>query len=214
MNNAQKFNQIVGQILSSSSKKALDDFNVFHATTQFRLEAAEFFLKKLQDIKSSEGYLLGKLHRESRFYLEVFFIELYNALDSSFLQEVNLALGLGLNPKDVNPGSINGELKSKRIKNTAVERFNKLRDNEKTWLWELMQFRHRASHREMAGFHAYKTVGAEDSYVEYLRHPVDSNRRTDKEVIPYCEEQLEQMKQLLDNLYGDFVQDINAIYGV
>lgn len=178
--------------------------NASHDVVIFKLWATEFFLDKLKGIHKKESILTGKSHKEARAYLDGFLFELISALDI-FLQEINVAFKINL---PITTFNLLKSLHKKKPNSRGLDKLWKLRNNQNSWLYQLIEYRRHTTHRGFIGRHIYS--GGDKDGQEYLKKDPKNSKSppADKEIIPYCEENLANMKNLIDNLYLDFFKEL------
>ena len=138
--------------------------------------------------------------------MDAFLFEVIAAKDF-FLQEINTAfIRPALNPQDVDDGRLMGcSLLPDNVRNKVVGKIRKLKSQKDSWLWRLNNYRNVATHRHLLRRDFKVEVGGGDGIPRvYLpMDPDDSSKGSlDKQVIPYCEESLKQMAELLEELYS------------
>ncbi len=173
-------------------------------SVQDKLEAADYFIDSLKYCqKEARGILASASPNIVTALLDAFLFEVIAAKDF-FLQEVNRAFRLGLSRKDVNEKTL---LRNAKLTNEAKEQVGKLQGllgNSDSWLWRLNNYRNTAAHRHVIRRKIVAIVGGPNEIRLFLdADPEDPlGKSSDKEIIPYCEESLGQMKDYLKELYS------------
>ncbi|HUT97173.1 MAG TPA: hypothetical protein VMW60_03530 [Dehalococcoidales bacterium] len=181
-----------------------------------KLKRAEYFLNNLKALADEAGgFAHIKKQQEMRANLDGFFFEVISAKDF-FLQGINDVYGLGLKK---NSATDIGQLKcqlgliylrrtdsdAKSLSNAlkAAEAIEGLISRKNSWLWIINTYRNSATHRELLHF-GHVVIPRENIKTYLFKDPEDGLQgNADIEVIPYCEQSLAQMKELLERLYSE-----------
>lgn len=199
MNNAEIFYK---EALKRGVKPEI--INAYHDVVIFKFWAAEFFLNKLKEIHKNESVLTEKSHKEARAYLDGFLFELVSSIDI-FLQEINVAFNINL---PITTSYLLDKLLKIKPNSTGLNKLSNLMNNKNYWLYQLMEYRRHTTHRGFIGRHIY-SGGDKDGQEYFKKDPKDSKSPpANKEIIPYCDESILQMKKLIDELYADFVKEL------
>jgi hypothetical protein len=195
MSNVDIFQHLVNVHLNNSNRGY---FNQFHERVQFKLEAAKYFLERLEKLERTAGNLASASRSEVELNLDAFLYEVVGALDP-LLQEINIALGLGSKLKEVNMSNIISKLpKDSHLRNTLVTAD---RDTQ-GWFWRLREYRNHSAHRKIIGFNIF-IGGTEDGDVYLHEDPLDTKKgRAKEKVMPYCQNSVKRMEYLIDEIYG------------
>src|SRR4030042_1390664 len=136
MPNADIFQHVVNTNLIDSAR---GHFMQFHERVQFKLDAARYFLNKLEELDKKAGSLVntGIARSDVELNLDAFLYEVVGALDP-LLQEINVAFRLGLQPQEVDMSTIIPKLpEGSQVKKTL----GKLNGNTNGWFWRLREYR-------------------------------------------------------------------------
>jgi len=161
-------------------------------TVNFKFERAEYFLERLGAIQ------IGS--QPWRAYLEAFFFELISAKDF-FLQTINDKYKLGLERDEATSIPKLKQRLSDKPALEVVESIEGKLSDPNSWLWKLNNYRNSATHRELLHIGYVPS----NSHVEahLFEDPEDSKKGNMKlEVIPYCEQSLDTMRDFLEELYS------------
>lgn len=178
-----------------------------------KLERAEYFLQHLKDLREEYGSLasVGRRQQEMRATLDGFFFELVSAKDF-FLQGVNDKF-VQL-PRD--EATQISKLKNCLDCRSAIEALGVVKQLEKklsdpsSWLWEINNYRNSATHRELLPLGLVWSSDTEMVRTYLFKDPENpSQGNAEVEVIPYCEQSLDKMKRLLENLYSQLKIQVN-----
>ena len=170
----------------------------FHERVQFKIDAARYFLSRLEELDQKAGSLVGTgIERyDVELNLDAFLYEVVGALDP-LLQEINVAFGLGKNPDEVRMSTIIPKLPKRSQVRKAL---GKLDRDVNGWFWKLRKYRNHSAHRKIIGFSIDLVVGGGAVYLH--KDPLDPSKgRADTEVIQYCQDSVENMKETIENLY-------------
>ncbi|GEM_PF-3791574 len=150
--------QTLGQLRDIQSKvdketsTALHNWSVFHWSTRFKLEAAEYHAKVIRHInRTPVNDEEDTVHYRLRHWqFDEFFFQLIGAFDT-LLQEINALYKLGLNTKKVNWKTIEKAANQSQFRSLEVINFLK-RQCDEPWLVEVGNFRNASTHRHFAPF--------------------------------------------------------------
>jgi hypothetical protein len=162
-----------------------------------KLERAEYFLDQIQSIA------IGT--QPWRACLEAFFFELISAKDF-FLQELNDKYALGLERDEATRIElIKRCLSCKRYSPEleVIRSIEKEMSNQNSWFWKLNNYRNSATHRELLSLGYEASTDFDHVHAYLFEDPEDiskGNMRT--EVIPYCEQSLDAVKNYFEGLYS------------
>ena len=173
-----------------------------------KLERAGHFLGNLKTLAKDAGgfaHIKREKQQEMRANLDGFFFEIISAKDF-FLQ--------GINDKYVHLPKDEGTRidQLKRCldcgQNTKaldiVKSIERELTSKESWLWKLNNYRNSATHRELLHLGYVASTALEKVEVYLFADPEDPSKgNADMEVIPYCEQSLTQMKELLERLYSE-----------
>jgi len=203
MSNADVFQHMVETNLADSRL-----FLQFHERVQFKLDASRYFLDRLKELEQKAGSLVssGIKRHDVELNLDAFLYEVVGALDP-LLQEINVAFTLNLKQEDVCINSIIDNLpKGSQVRKTLATHHG----DTQGWFWRLREYRNHSAHRKIIGFSIY-VGGTEDGDVYLHKDPRDiSKGRADETVIQYCQNSVERMEQLLDEIYRLSASDLSS----
>jgi Cthe_2314-like HEPN len=181
------------EIESEEEKKLLDD------RIEFKLWAAHRHLDKLEKIEKFYGGIMGKNRIYAEDELDCYIAQIIGAKDS-LLMLINERLKLNIPEDKVTSKTINKELE-KRNNQAIVFDLNKLNCDKSSWYWILRKLRNKSIHLSILSKQAKVNVGATPSTVKnYLLSPPDYNTPMDKEIIVFLEENLTNMRNLVDRI--------------
>ena len=208
MSNADIFQHIINTHLSDSTRGY---FMQFHERVQFKLDAARYFLNRLDELDQKAGSLVNT--SIARFDVELnldgFLYEVVGTLDP-LLQEINVTFTLDLKQEDVCINSMIGKLpKGSQVRKTLAT----LHGDTQGWFWRLREYRNHSAHRKIIGFHITVQVGSGtgERAVYLFKDPLDPDKgRADTEVIQYCQDSLKNMEQLIEEIYGLCITELSS----
>jgi hypothetical protein len=115
------------------------------------------------------------------------------------LQEINIAFGLGLAPKDVKISAIN---KSLPDASKTKEILARLHSDKRGWFWTLREYRNHSAHRNIIFRHITLIMDGSSPRVFLVKYPLDPDKgHSDKEIIKYCSDSLNNVKEIIDRIY-------------
>lgn len=159
-----------------------------------KLDRAEYCLENLKTIS------LGT--PPWRANLDCFFFEIISAKDF-FLQAIKDKYGAGLERDEAT--SI-PKLKQRLSDKSALEVVESIEgelSNASSWLWKLNNYRNSATHRELLGIGYVASTNLDHVEAHLFEDPENSKKGNMKvEVIPYCEQSLDTMRDFLEELYS------------
>ena len=179
---------------------------MFEGVTK-KLERADYCLQNLKTLASDAGgfaHIPRKKQQAMRANLDCFFFEIISAKDF-FLQGINdNYAGLAKNEAtDVRQLKTCLECKDARNALEVVKLIEKELSNKDSWLWKLNNYRNSATHRELLHMGYVARTATERVEVHLFKDPEDSEQgNMDTEVLPYCEQSLEEMTGFLKRLYS------------
>lgn len=124
--------------------------------------------------------------------IEAFLSQLIGVTDA-LLMRVNEKLGLGIDPKDVNLGSINSALNGVG-KGGVLDDLNKIACSKGSWYWLINDLRNIASHRDFLRIHIDMSHGRHISFV---------NDPEKLDIIVFLQDKLSKMKALIENIMSN-----------
>jgi hypothetical protein len=131
--------------------------------------------------------------------IEPLLAQLIGAKDASLVL-INDRLGLSLDIKDVNLGTITNRLNSIN-KGTLVANLNKLAGQQGNWLWTLNDLRNQSMHRGIINIKVHQNLHENvNTHKSWDERPKVSLAQTEFEVIPYFEESIKKMKNLIEDV--------------
>ncbi len=169
-----------------------------------KLEAAKYSVDSLKYLEGQSGGVLASANPIIvTALLDAFLFEVI-AAKNFFLQEINDAFAAGLSRKDVKEQVLLCNAKLPNQAKEQVKELWRLLSDSNFWLWRLNNYRNAAAHRNIIGKKIVLILGGAKEIRLFLSaDPYDpSSKPTDKEIIPYCEESLTQMKDYLQRLYS------------
>ncbi|OGO24436.1 MAG: hypothetical protein A2144_01515 [Chloroflexi bacterium RBG_16_50_9] len=206
--NAEIFQNLVDTNLINSSK---GHFRQFHERVQFKLDAARHFLNKLKELDKKAGSLVnsGILRFDVELNLDTFFYEVIGAFDAQS-QEINVAFQLPLGERGVCTQSIINNMpnNSQTKKKLAL-----IHGDTKGWFWQLREYRNHSAHRRIISFLITAQVGSGtgERAVYLFKDPLNPDKgRANMEVVPYCQESLTNMEQLIEEIYGLCIAELKT----
>jgi hypothetical protein len=194
--------EISGDSYQYRKPKSLNDeendlWQLFHYTTRFKLNGANFFSTKLIDTALTP-------EDESRWYLDAFFFELMAAYDT-LLQELNTvyAYDLQLEPKAVRWNRIKDKLPDELVKCAEEER-------EKDWFYEVQWYRNTTTHHYRIPETRSKIWEGDDSNIlqidRDLRY-IDKEGKIKTKEISICQDYLRNMAKHISSVWGMMAQE-------
>ena len=179
----------------------------FKERVKFKLNAAKYFLKKLEQLEQSSGGLARAERDEVELNLDVFLYEVVGAFEAQ-LQEINVLFKLPLNENNVCTDSI-----IKKLPNSSQTRgkIARIHGDTNGWLWQLREYRNHSAHRSVINFD-FVYEGEYRTPTVYLhKDPLDiSKGRADESVIQYCQNSVKRMQQLIDEIYSLSAKDLRS----
>jgi hypothetical protein len=174
----------------------------------FKLYAAQQHLNKLKVIDSKYGNIVGKERICVEMEIDCFLAQIIGAMDSLFFK-INEKFELGIPFNNVKLDSVYDKLKSIN-KEDLLDDFKIMTCQKESWFWLLNELRNHSIHRAMLNKRVSvqlfddANTGASTSgkpEVYFLVNPRDEKRAPmDKPIIPYLEESLQNMKNMIDNI--------------
>ena len=170
---------------------------------KFKLYTTEQHLKKLKDLEEKYGSLAATEARvPAEMEIDCFFSQIIGAVDS-FLVQINDKLGLHIPINEVEFSRLQSELSAKTKKIGLLTNLDKARRHG-CWYWLLNEFRNHSLHTTLIPKLIEKEVGmdAEDTKVYFKKdlRDIKSPQMEEEEVIPYLEKNLQQVKDLIDDI--------------
>ncbi|MBA7586531.1 hypothetical protein ES708_28533 [subsurface metagenome] len=202
---AEIFQNLVTTNLIDSAKGL---FIQFHDRVKFRLDAARYFLNRLQKLEQKAGSLVGPgiKRRDVEFNLDAFLYEVVGTLDP-LLQEINVAFSLGLELQDVEMCTIIPELP---LSNQVKKVLGRLHGNTEGWFWKLREYRNHSAHRKIIGFTIF-AGGKEDGKVYLHKDPLDTKKgEANEEVLQYCKNSITRMEDLINEMYKLSITELSS----
>jgi hypothetical protein len=178
---------------------------MFEAVTK-KLGRAEYFLNNLEDMASVRGGIPSLSPDDLnalRANLDAFFFELVSAKDF-FLQEVNDRYAHLPKKKATHIDQLKPCLVGHADALAVVESIGEKMSQRDTWLWKINKYRNAATHWELFSLNYIFCTGEQETRQVYLnRDPENPDQgHADIEVMPYCQQSLNEMKAFLDELYS------------
>ena len=209
MSNADIFQNMVNIHFTDVSTKR--NFMLFHERVQFKLDAARYFLKKLKELDKKAGSLVnsGISRFDVELNLDAFLYEVIGAFDAQ-LQEINVAFQLPLGERDVCTQSIINSLPNNSQRKGKIAQIH---GDTQGWFWQLREYRNHSAHRRIIGFSTTVQVGSGtgERAVYLFKDPLNPNKgRADMEVVPYCQESLTNMEQIIEEIYGLCIAELKT----
>ena len=168
----------------------------FESRTNQKLEFAKI---SLEEIKSRPEP--GLIDYFQRSHEENFLFHLVGAKDS-FLQEINVAYGLGVDIEKVDECKLLEKLKRQKRESTELNEIIELKYNKSEWFAIAIGLRNKGSHR----FHLtrlYRETDNENKGKIYLLDPF-TDKNMDDDCITFLTRCLNEMKALLQQLRKTF----------
>lgn len=160
----------------------------FRGRTRTKLEYAKIHLDEIRDHPRQDAF--ARAHQESVLFHVV-------GAKDSFLQEINDAYQLPLEPDQVNERNLGRELENKEIQCQAFSRLLELKKEATSRLAQTIELRHQGTHRFhiSRGFHQGDEFDGEVFFVD---------PRTRQEIhvpiVQFLEECIQEMTQLIEDL--------------
>ena len=172
-------------------------------SVEAKLEAAGCFIDLLKSLeRESGGTLASASPRIVTALLDAFLFEVIAAKDF-FLQEVNDALGLDLSRKSVSEQELVRNPQLSIEARAQVKDLLRLSSDTNSWLWRLNNYRNAAAHRNIIRKKLVAVMGTDGVRLFLDADPYDpSSEPSDKEIIPYCEGSLGQMRGYLQKMHS------------
>jgi len=199
--------------------KSLDDrqndlWQSFHFSTRLKLDAADYFCRQVLGAASMPDELGLPLlaHRQLKWYLDAFFLELVSAYDT-LLQELNIvyAHDLGLKPKQVRWDTKKGRL----LKDKLPEKLLGYMETERTkeWFKNVRQYRNMAAHQSYLPS-GWMKAGWGDKPWDYAEHEVsiyyiDDTGEAKEEKISVCPTYLKNMVEHVHQVWQEMAQEFD-----
>ncbi len=176
-----------------------------------KLERAEYCLNTLNSLaEEARGFahIPSDKQQEMRASLDSFFFELVSAKDF-FLQAINDHYKLGLKKKEATDiDRLKSCLKCREISSAGgvIEEIARAFKDKNSWQWRVNNYRNAATHRELLRLGYEINTNWNDAKVFLHKDPEDPGQGNldilGIEVIQYCEESLENMRNWLGKLYS------------
>jgi len=168
------------------------------SATTFKLNAAEFHLNKITNLKKTWKTIT---HLKARFKVDVavdgFLCEIMSAVDS-LLHDVNDGLKLGIATDEVKLRRVQVEMCLAGFNVADLGDLNNLY-SKGHWLCDLRKLRNYSVHQRLLGMAITLELPAGTTKV-YLPKPWISGGKTKKEVIPYFSDQLRNVRNLVKDV--------------
>lgn len=132
--------------------------------------------------------------------IDCFLYEVVGSLDP-LLQQVNLAFEPPMIPNKVNIRRVIWKLPPN---SKLRKKLSDIDTDRQGWFWKLREYRNHSAHRRIINWHIDVTLGSdkEQRHVWLCQDPLDPHSgRADEEIIEYCQNSIERMKELLSELY-------------
>lgn len=168
-------------------------------TTDFKLNAADFHLKKIINLKRAWKSIVGT---KTRFKTDVavdgFLCEVMSAVDS-LLHDINKGLKLKIPVEDVCLNQVKKKMRECGFNVADLGDLNNLYLREH-WLSDLRKLRNYSVHTNLLGWAIKLELPAGITEV-YLKKPwIHGDGETEKEIIPYFREQLKKVRILVKDV--------------
>ena len=218
---ASVFEEIVSKQLPNLSDGLR--FTVIHKRVQFKLWAAKYFLSKLVKLEKDSGSIAyPSVKEEADLYLDAFLYEVIGAFDT-LLQEINIAFECNLDIEDVKMDTVIPKMPNG---SKVLEKLGRLNGDSNGWFWKLREYRNHSAHRSVISLYSTGTVRAkptestDDPRIRHLEvdritatYLIDDPRdidsgKSEQEVIPYCSKSINNMANLITEIYEKCVNEI------
>lgn len=200
--------QTLGQLRDIQSKVdegtslALHNWAVFHWSTRFKLESADYHAKVLRHIhRASLNDEEDAVHYRLRHWQfgELFF-QLSGAFDT-LLQEINVLNMMGLDSENVDWETLSKKTKERQFRSLKTVRFLK-RHWDDRWLVEIRMFRNASAHRNYIPFVSTKgLVGHPPPWGRFECHIIWRGLKNDK-VVEAHKDDARQLPQVCEDYYA------------
>lgn len=162
----------------------------------FRLYAAEQHLENLKSLEAEHGSLVAaSVRMQAEMDLDCFLSQVTGAVDSLLVQ-INERLDLNIPVSQVDFNRVQSELSAKTKNFDLLAGLDAARQYG-NWYWTLCELKNHSIHRSFASM-----LVEEAARVYLKRNPREPDRsvRMDMELIPYLEQSLSRVEQLIDQI--------------
>lgn len=188
------------KVKESFEEEIFNNFHVHYHFTSYKLESAEFFLQKLEEIEEKDPTgIVGKHHKEARIYVDCEYYMLIGAYDGIF-QVINSVLGL-----EVSQGPNFRVRVLKKLKSGYQEIYEKLDEEWNDWIKHLDKERNDYTHIKYRGRHIVKNIWEKKPKVYDI---YDQFKEDKKELVKKLRDYYEKMHLLIEEIYGLLINEL------
>jgi hypothetical protein len=191
----------------SSQDSEISESELLSDRVMFKLFAAKRHLDKLKEIYSIYGSIMGTGRLDAEMEIDCYFAQIIGAKDSLLVQ-ISEKLGLAIPLREICIDSVYDNLKTIKKEHLLVDL--KMASKKGSWFWLLNELRNHSIHRAMISKRVktqiHEDVNTDTSRsdkpeIYFLVNPLDNYKSPmSKQVIPYLEESIQQMKDLIEDL--------------